>query len=95
MNNALGSLYRMNFYGVLLDLAALKVREKQVFTSSVDRASWHDGYIEAIEDIFNFVDVYMTPKVSTEKVAADFGALTKLVETKEITEDERDFLRRK
>lgn len=53
------------------------------------------GYQEALEDIFEFADRYLTPTLGAEGTPKmEFGALDALIESGDLTKEEADAIRR-
>lgn len=87
---------RLNFFAILLDLASLKADERaELKYDAAGRALWHEGYVEALRDVFEFSERYKKDSESrkTKMPRADFGAVEDLFNKGEITEDERNQLR--
>lgn len=93
LRNSLSSLNRINFFGVMLEVAAKRSRlqpsEHPTETAAIT-GSWHNGYVAAIEDIFSFIDNIAEKK---EQAIVDFGALKTLLDAGEITPEEYERLR--
>jgi len=80
-------------FSALLDLASLKSGERSLLknNNNAERAAWHDGYVEALRDVFYFSDlVSLREGVVRDKPAMDYGALNKLLSNNEITKEEYD-----
>ena len=93
LRNALSSLSRINFFGVMLEVAAKRSQplpSNFPMENAALRASWHNGYTDALADVYNFLDRYKIEPV--EEVKLDFGALDRLLQTNEITQEEYDRL---
>lgn len=88
------ALYLSGMYQVLLDLAALKSVERTNIQNGETRAAWHDGYVEAVRDLFEFAERYRVKKELQATPDMDFGAIESLYNNKEITEHERELLRK-
>ncbi len=94
LRDALSIFHRINFFAVLLDVAANRSLVQQAITTDTAalQNAWHNGYVEAINDIFYFLDRY-TPKEKREDTQMDFGAIEALLKAGDITETEADELR--
>ena len=57
------------------------------------QAAWSAGYNEALDDIINFADKYLTPQTSIADVPMDFGATALALARGDITEEEANDLR--
>lgn len=90
----------IGFYAVFLEMSqrktdTLNFKTEQVSEKSLYQNGFTDGYKEAIFDLFYFVDRFVKPEsaVANSRIRPDFGALKKLVDTKQITEEEADAIR--
>lgn len=93
LRNSLSSLNRINFFAVMLEMGAKRSRlqpSSHPMETAAITGSWHNGYVAAIEDVFNFIDNIVEKK---EQAVVDFGALKALLDSKEITQAEYDELR--
>ena len=89
-NNALSSLYTIGMLSVLLEIAAKRssaTPSDKPIESAALRASWHDGYAEAVYDLFEFQERYSKVQPLNPQ-EADFGASLELLKSNEITKDE-------
>lgn len=90
---ALSTLHGLNMYAVLMDLAASKMegyraanRDKDAVVEAA-RAGWHDGYVEALRDLFEFEQY--KPRAKTTLPDPGFGGLDDAVKRGDLTDDER------
>lgn len=89
LRTAINTLNSFNGLGLFKEIAhqrTLPPGSPKPLESSALQGAWHNGYIEALNDIFYFFDRYnTTPKI---KPGMDFGAVFDLLKEGEITEDE-------
>ena len=92
LDNALSILSSINIFGVLLDIASERNAPNpsaDIIPTAALRAAWHDGYVQALQDLYYFRDRYVPTAVGSEsKPRPTFGAAEKLFKEGEITEDE-------
>lgn len=91
LRGILSSLNKLNFFGVMLDVASkrsIPLPSNMPIENAALRSAWHNGYTEALNDIFNFLELYTAKE--TSKVSVDFGALAQLLKNNEITQEEYD-----
>lgn len=90
LDNALSILSSINFFGVMLDLGSERSKPtptEDIVHTSAQRAAWHDGYVQALEDMYYFRERYVSEGINI-KPRPNFGAADKLLKEGEITEDE-------
>jgi hypothetical protein len=85
------TLADLNFFGVLLELGAgrsrLEPSEKPQEHAAL-KAAFHDGYVEALQDLFLFRERYVDAGPLHKAQAPDFGAEQKVLGQKLMTEEE-------
>lgn len=89
LRNSLSQLYSINMFAVLMELQTkrnIALPSTHPLETNALRASWHDGYVAAIEDLYYFFDKYV--KTEQDKPVPTFGAAKSLLDSKEITEEE-------
>jgi hypothetical protein len=77
----------------MLDIAAkrsIPLPSDKPIENAALRSAWHNGYTAAINDIYNFHDLYAAEKRSDVKM--DFGSLDTLLKAGDITQEEYDEL---
>jgi len=86
---SLSGLHTAHVFAALLEIGALRSKpranDKPIEYAAL-RASWHEGYVEAIEDLFHFLDRFKPEQ--TAKMRASFNAAEKLLQQGDISKDE-------
>lgn len=84
-------LKSLNAYAVMLDLAVIKSQERSTLklNNNAERAAWHDGYTEALRDVFYFRELITSKLPATDAAPRlDYGAYDTLLKNGDITLDE-------
>lgn len=93
LQNITRDLLTLGAYSMLLELAASRNRalpsEKPIEDAAL-RSAWHNGYVEALGDLFLFKERYASQAKELPK--ADFNAHKKLFDRGEITDKEYEQL---
>lgn len=90
LNNALSTLHSINFFGVLLEVGANRSKLPLTSSNPVEmaalNASWHNGYVEALKDMYEFNTRYLSQVVA--EPIQDFGAREELRKAGDLRENE-------
>ncbi len=89
LRSALSQLHQINMFGALMELEGKRnmlLPSNHPLENNALRASWHDGYLAAIDDLYYFFDKYV--QSSVDKPVPTFGAADALLANKDITEEE-------
>jgi len=92
----LSRLNRLNFFGVMLDIASKRsapsaLAEGNIIDVSAQRAAWHDGYTEAIRDMYHFQERFTAQQLGVA-LKKDYGAADSLYIAGDISADEYERL---